>query len=207
MEIKKILGILITTFCSLFCFSQVTVSGPTCVISNVPYRYTISGLGDSVSTMKLCVNGGAIVNGVANCNPATATKVVVISWFGNGNISVFSSRGNASVNIGLTRPLESGVIAAAQQVQKIDSLTIPVTLLCTASAGGSCTASYQYQWQQSSDNQDWSDIQGGNNINLSFSSAPSGTRYFRRKTTDPGSNTIAYSNTALIIVQATSHNN
>jgi hypothetical protein len=44
--------------------------------------------------------------------------------------------------------------------QNINYNTLPAWLNCSAASGGSCTPTYNYQWQQSSDNVNFSDISG-----------------------------------------------
>jgi len=208
MKIQHFLGVFSVMLISLSSYSQLGVTGPTCVIPDIEYRYIISSSADSA--MKICVSGGTIVSGQPNCAKTASASVLKIKWNSNqpsGSINITSSQGNSLLYVGITNALKGGLIGESVVVQKIDNSTIPANLICSSSTGGACNPSFRYQWQQSPDNQDWSDMSGATNRDFSFNMAPQFTTYYRRKTTESSANSIAYSNTALVIVQVKSSNN
>jgi hypothetical protein len=50
---------------TLLAVSQVTISGPTCVVAGTVYQYTITGTWDSTSTMQVCLSSGVIADSTA----------------------------------------------------------------------------------------------------------------------------------------------
>ncbi len=94
-------------------------------------------------------------------------------------------------------PLNGGIITPANQV--IEYPAIPATLNATVASGGGC-GSYTYQWEESSDNINFTAIAtGGTGQNYSFSPAPLRSRYYRRKAMCAGPQ-IGYSNSVYVIV-------
>lgn len=202
MKAKFFLSIFLTVFLLADTYSQISVSGANCVVPGLPYQYEINGV-DSASSIKICVTGGQILNSTPDCAETTPVNRVKIRWEGSGDIgtiTVTSSTGNAALSISLAFPLDGGNIDSSQVVQTVDFTTVPRELICTNAAGGNCNPLYQYQWQSSPDNQEWTEISGKTGANLHFSSQISTTTYFRRKTLERVSNTIAYSNTVLMII-------
>ncbi len=85
-----------------------------------------------------------------------------------------------SVTITVAAPLNGGSITSSNQ--SITYNTIPATINASAASGGNCGGSYSYQWQSSTDNVNFTDIGGATAQNLSFSSAETQTKYYRRRT-------------------------
>lgn len=192
--------------------SQVTISGPTCVVAGTVYQYTISGNWDSLSTMQVCISSGTIAGSSATSN-CTATgaplATVLVLWndsaSNTGSISLSSSIGNATLSINFAEPLIPGAIDSVSQTQMVAPDSIPSSIHCSLDTGGSCSPSYSYQWQQSPDAVSWTDIAGANAQNLSFDSALAQTTFFRRKVTETGSGTIGYSNVAVVTLNYFNH--
>lgn len=185
--------------------AQVTITGPTCINPRTTYQYVITGPWDSVSTMQICLTGGVVAGSAITCTPFAAPQAsVMVSWNGgiNGTLQVHSSKGNATIAIVLTDTLTGGTIADTTKAQRIGYLSIPSIVLCPVSTGGSCTPNYSYQWQQSLDLVEWSDIPGASLQNLVMTQKLIQTTFVRRKVTETSSNTIAYSNAALVDVGA-----
>ena len=188
-----------------FSFSQITLTGPACVVSNLEYYYRLSGNWDSSSYIKVCVTGGRLTGETPDCSKTAPTSLLRIIWDSNSNdrtISVNSSGGDALLNVVLALPLEGGIINDGSTLQTIDSSALPTDLICSAAKGGGCTPTYSYQWQKSSDNQNWTDISGELSPNFHFSDSLRQTIYYRRKTAESASATIAYSNTILIVLRS-----
>ncbi|WP_276504404.1 DUF6443 domain-containing protein [Terrimonas pollutisoli] len=85
------------------------------------------------------------------------------------------------VTITVAAALNGGAITSSNQT--ITYNTTPAIINASAASGGNCGSSYSYQWQSSTDNVNFTDIGGATAQNLSFSSAETQTKYYRRKTT------------------------
>jgi hypothetical protein len=185
--------------------AQVSISGPTCVNPRVIYQYVITGSWDSTTTMQICITGGVIANTADSCTPGGPPQSSIqIAWSAgvSGSIMVHSSKGDSSLSVTLTDTLSGGAIVDSTASQQIPYLATPSIVLCSASSGGSCTPTYNYQWQQSPDLLTWVDIPQATFQNLPFSGQLQQSTFFRRKVTETNSNTIAYSGVAVINVSA-----
>jgi hypothetical protein len=186
---------------------QVSVSGPTCVMAGTTYQYNISGPWDSSSTMQACITGGLIpkTQGAACTTKNAPLAFVQVVWDSGsiGSLKISSSKGNAAINVNICSPLAGGTIDSPGRAQAIAYDSVPASIItCSVSTGGSCAPSYTYQWQKSLDIVSWSDIPGATSRNLQISSALKQATYFRRKVTESGSGTIAYSSVAFVDVGA-----
>ncbi len=185
--------------------SQVTITGPTCVVPGTVYQYSISANWDSTSTMRVCVNGGSIADSV-DSNECTVNGIpiarVLVDWdtSGNWSLTVSSSLGNATINVYAILPLLPGSIDSASKTQMIGLDSVPLAITCSAGSGGSCSPTFMYQWQQSYDMQSWADMPGKTSQSLSIDSGLTQSAYYRRKVTEIGSNTISYSDAASVFV-------
>jgi RHS repeat-associated protein len=180
-------------------YSQVSISGNNCVTAGVQYTYTISGPWNMGTFMDWCVTGGTIT-GFGSCRSGTPVpQIQVIFTAGSGRkIDLNTSVGNATLNITVTTSLSAGTIGTTSQ--NIFWGQTAATINCTVASGGSCSPSYAYQWQESTDNVNFTDISGATGQNLSFSSGPSITKYYRRMVTVSPDGTIGYSNTHTVNV-------
>jgi hypothetical protein len=192
--------------------SQVTISGPTCVVAGTVYQYIISGKWDSLSTMQFCLSSGAIADstGTRNCSATSAPlAAMLVIWndsaSNTGTISLTSSIGNTSLTVNFAEPLIPGSIDSVSQTQFVAIDSIPLPIICSLDTGGSCNPTYYYQWQQSPDMGSWTDVAGGNAQNLAFTSPLAQTTFFRRKVTETVSGTIGYSNAAMVIPNNSNH--
>jgi hypothetical protein len=183
---------------------QVTLSGPTCVVPGTMYQYLISGPWDSASKMQVCTQGAVIaqLNGscTANGSPQSA---VLVSWntgITTGSLTLSSSSGNSSLAVSITAPLRGGVVTAVSRLQAIGFLAAPTIIHCSADSGGSCKPVYTHQWQESTDNINWSDLPQATGPDLIAPPVLRQTHFFRRKTVETGSGSIAYSDAASVQV-------
>ena len=186
-------------------FSQVTVSGPTCVIPGTIYQYVITGPWDSLSTMQVCLTGGQLADSSGSCTPTgQPLSFIRVTWNAgsSGSLQVQSSKGNSTIAVTLSDTLTGGSILVAAKTQRIAYLATPALVSCPPSTGGACSPQYNYQWQQSLDQVEWSDIPAATTQNLILAQAVKQTLFVRRKVTETGSNTIAFSNIALVDVGA-----
>jgi hypothetical protein len=183
-------------------FAQINITGPVCVIPGTVYQYNIQGAWDSATTMEVCVSGGVLsANGSKTCTGRNGVlSEVFVTWTStsNGSVSVSSSKGNGQLDVKLTSILDPGSISGQLKSQSINSGTTPGTLTCSVSTGGSCSPSYVYQWQQSANELQWSDIPGATGQHLNFSNPLTETTFFRRKTRELISGTIAYTDYVVV---------
>jgi len=102
----------------------------------------------------------------------TQYKVVVSS----NSVSATSATGTITV---IPPPLIAGMVTPASVV--IASGTSPGIILSSPSMGGSCSGSYNYQWQSSTDNITWSAVGGGTTISYNPGNLTSSV-YYRLRT-------------------------
>jgi RHS repeat-associated protein len=180
--------------------AQASITGPACVVAGVEYTYTIAGNWTNSTSMEWCITNGVVVS-YGECRSGTPLPQVTVeftSGYSTGAVQLTSSIGNATVNVTITPALSAGTISPLSQT--INYNTTPSTITCTAASGGSCSPSYTYQWQQSSDDVNWSSISGETDTSLSFSSALTQTTYYREMVTETSSSTTTYSATATVNV-------
>jgi hypothetical protein len=197
---------IIALVCCTTLYSQVLISGPTCVTPGLTYQYRINAVWDTSSTMQVCVSG-ATINGVEGSCTVTAkpSPFVLVSWNSgatNGSIQLHSSLGDATLNVTIAAPLQAGEIDTAAGIQAILYNGLAGAVHCTAVSGGSCNPVYSYQWQQSTDAVHWSDIQGSTTQHLLTPGILIQTTFFRRKTVESTSGQIVYSKFATVFVGA-----
>lgn len=185
--------------------AQVTISGPTCVVPGTVYQYIITGAWDSASTMQICLKGG-VINGTGGSCTGTVTprSSILVIWngAGPGSLQLTSSKGSSSLAVTVTTPLSGGIPSVAVRTQLIAYGGTPLAIDCSASTGGSCTPDYQYQWQQSLNELNWTDIPGAVSARLNFAQPLLQPAFFRRKVTERNSGTIAYSDAVFVDVKA-----
>ncbi len=188
-------------------YAQPTISGPSCVTPGVVYHYVIKGSWKASSTMQVCLTGGVFSTKdttIGTCtqkNGAPLSSVLVV-WNspGNATINLSSALGNSSLNITVASLLQPGIIDTASKKQFIGYDSLPVTIICSADSGGSCSPAYKDQWQQSADAISWKDIPGATSKNLTITTPLKQASFFRRKVTETISGTIAYSDVAFVDV-------
>jgi hypothetical protein len=197
---------LATIFIGRPTFAQsVSLNGPSCVTTGAVYLYTVSATWDSAATVRFCITGGMLVDSGGSCAGGSGIlSFVRVAWDSGGqtagSVTVTTSQGNDSISVTIAQPLVPGQIDSGILNQALDTVTTPATLTCSVDAGGGCSVTYQYQWQQSYDNVIWQDINGGSSAQLGFSGPLSQTTYYRRLTTNTVSNAFAYSNVATLSI-------
>ncbi len=187
-------------------YSQVLITGPTCVTPGLAYQYRINAVWDSTSTMQVCVSG-ATINGVAGSCTVTGKPApfVQVSWktgLSTGSVQIHSSLGDATLNVTIAAPLQAGDIDTSAGLQGLAYNTLAGAIHCTAVTGGSCNPVYNYQWQRSTDAVHWTDIQGSTSQHLLTPGILIQTTFFRRKTVESSSGQIVYSKPATVFVGA-----
>lgn len=203
-------NLIIVVICSLFfllgqslkSFSQVSITGPVCVIAGTEYQYLISGNWNDQSTFQICIQGGKLFDTDSTCFNGSPVASVHVIWNNDstGSITINSSEGDALISIERTTILTGGKIDSSLSIQTVIIDSIPVAINCTLPTGGNCSPSYSYQWQKSYNGIIWVDIPNARNESLQFSSAISQNTYFRRKVTEVISNSVEYTDIALVVV-------
>jgi RHS repeat-associated protein len=198
---QRILLISLLVFSACVGYGQVSISGPTCVNPSTQYQYTISGNWNSGTNMSWCISGGTIV-GFGTCRSGTPLPSVQVTWntgITSGTVTLNSSIGNKTLTVSIVAALAGGTIAT-NKTQTINYNHIPAGITCSAASGGTCAPSYTYQWQQSTDNVNYTPISGASAVNLSFSTGLLQTTYYRRLVTETVSGSTAYSDVATVFV-------
>jgi RHS repeat-associated protein len=178
-------------------FSQMSISGPTCVTAGTQYNYTIAGNWTNSTNMSWSVEGGTI-SGSASGTPLPQIHV---TFTAGGYVKVVTTNPSSTttLNVGIALNVYGGVIT--NPTQTINYGALPAQINCPAASGGACSSPvYSYQWQYSNDNVNFSIINGFTSQNLAFTSSPSQTQYFRRFVTETVSGTTAYSTVATVTV-------
>ena len=190
--------VMVVGFNSFNACCQLAIVGPACVLSGVQYQYNIKG--NIPAHIKLCVQGGKLIDSSACINDLSLAFVKIV-WSGDkGSISVSSDSGNLSMQVSITAPLQPGNVDTVFKKQFIKYKTTPLNISCGRSSGGGCGTSYSFQWQQSLNNLEWQDVPGATQQNLMKIRALTQTTFFRRKTTENTSGSITYSNSAVVYV-------
>lgn len=195
--------IIALSFISTLAFGQILITGPDCVIPGTEYQYLVSGDWEPDAVIQTCIAGGVISGTTNTCASDTSISSVTVIWdsaAGNGVITVTVGDQSANLNITITSMLDAGKIDSTSKLQYVQTDSFPVRILCAGATGGSCNPNYIYQWQQSFDYTEWTDIDNAAEQSLTFSSALTKTTYFRRMVTETVSNTTGYSDNAVVIV-------
>jgi hypothetical protein len=183
---------------------QVSLQGPVCVTGNTTYLYTIAGVFDTAHTWALCITGGHIEGSDSSCVSNRQQSFVKVSWDSNGitgALHLTSDSGNADLQVNITTQLTGGTIDENVLIQVVDSADTPAVITCSLPSGGGCSPAYDYQWQRSSDNLQWTDLQGATNSDLEFSNPVAESGYYRRRTKTRTSDAKAYTQVAAIFIK------
>lgn len=203
---KKYLIFILAIFIQQAADAQLYISPPSgsCFLAGTPYTYSIGGITyTSGTTMHWTVSNGKFQSNNATGISGTPLPYVAIIWDDNatsGTVTLYTDNpGTSPVNlpVTVTPVLQGGAIS--NSTQNVNYGSVPTMLSCSASSGGSCSPTYTYQWQSTTDPATvaWADM-GITTQNLTFSSAATTTMYYRRKVTM--SSTVTYSNTATVNV-------
>jgi len=203
-KVSKIRFVVMLGTLSVFCNvnAQVSISGPQCIIPGNQSQYVITGNWVSDSWMKLCVRGG-ILEGGQQCNVSgKIMTAVIITWRDSSyhGLELISSLGNVKLELKSTSDLKGGEISESDKIRVCESGVTNYTFRCAPAKGGSCEPKYSYQWQRSDNGLNWTIISGADKKDLKFTGTVKVNTYFRRVTTESGSNIIAYSDHALLAV-------
>mgnify|MGYP001548070921 FL=1 len=140
-----------------------SISGTTCVANMTQYRYMAGIISGSLTWT---VSGGYIssVSGSQGAFEGSITGnpqgAVYVTWTSAAQVHwvrVASSSGTPTLNIVITSSLTPGTITSGK-TQTINYNTAPAAINCSAATGGTCTPTYNYQWQNSTDNVNYTNI-------------------------------------------------
>lgn len=180
----------------------VHLSGPDCVVTGIPYQYLIIGQRDSALQLKICITGGVLIDS-ASCTTAGKTPPFVMVVWSEGathGITLNTTAGSNNFPVLIARALTGGEVAEADRVQFYDSTKTQVAFSCSPATGGNCSPDYQYQWQQSDDNQVWQNVSGAISKDLVLTGVQSKNRMYRRMVREIKGGRVAYSNEVQLIV-------
>jgi len=201
-RIKKPLMILVALFSFTISIGQVTITGATCVNTALVYQYEVKGQWKENDKISICVDGGLLTESGNNCIEKQIVSFVRVQWSEGkttGKITVSSSAGTSNITVNIAAPFNPGVIQTAEK-QTLAFNKTPASLSCTQAGGGTCSPSFSYQWEESSNRLQWKEIAGATGRNLSFTVPLNQTTFFRRKVVESKSKTIGYSNTIAVFV-------
>lgn len=195
---------LILTILPISVYSQRSLAGPTCVLTGVTYQYDLQPKWDGISEMNLCVTGGVIESATSNCIKTVSVPYIRVKWkegVEKGSIYFTYAGQRDSITVFVTEPLTGGALETEGKIQRLMGNTIPRQIHCSSPTGGNCFPDYRFQWQSSIDVENWEDITGSNDQNISFKLAPDKTTFYRRKTTEVKSATVVYSEVSAVVIQ------
>ena len=206
-----LLTALIILSSTIRCFSQVSVTGPVCVMQGTTYSYKLTGTWYSSSTMQICVKGGVIGGSTDSCSGnGVPVAIASVTWNtpGAGKLIITTSTGNTSLDVNIISPLVPGDITQTSKTQNIGYNAAASLVDCTPATGGNCSPSYVYEWQLSDNNVIWAPVPGATGKSVKLTGTLKKTTYLRRKVTETKSGMIAYSNPAIVFVDVdrTGHN-
>jgi RHS repeat-associated protein len=195
---KKIWPLILAFFIQTAVSGQ-AISGNTCVVQGSTETYSYSGPYDGFTYFEWCVTGGVFTGTPYTCVAGGGMATVQITWASNttsGSVVCYpSNAGSASINVTCVIPVTGGAITAATKTQTLRNNLVPAAINCTPSTGGGCFTTYSYQWQQSTDMSNWTNVSGATGQNLGFSAPLPQTTYFRRRVSETFGG-VAYSDIA-----------
>jgi len=177
-------------------YSQISISGSSCVTAGSTNAFNISGNWNTGMQMTWTSSGN--ITGSSSGTPLPQVQII-FNTSGFVKVQTFDNVNGTqtyTLNVTVAGPVSIGAISPSSQT--IDYGHNPV-VTGGAPSGGACNANYQYQWQISYDNSSWSDVSGATAQNLSYTSGITQTTYFREKLTDITGGTSAISNTATVL--------
>lgn len=183
--------------------AQTTINGPTCVVPGIEYQYLISSTDTSTTGINICLNGGVYFGSTDSCLHDSVPPFILVMWnsgIDTASISWNSPSLNTITPVSFSSPLQGGLIDSSYLFQTVGNDSSVSNIQCSAATGGNCSPSYTYQWQQSPNNVDWTDINEATNQNLDVPVTVNETTYIRRAVKETTSGTVGYSNSATINV-------
>lgn len=182
--------------------AQITIAGPQCIIPGITYQYDIKGARNDSFSVKVNIKGGTLTSGISASTDRIKVSSVFVIWKDTSfrQIGVQAKRGNSTLSVQSTTMLNGGKLKEDQLVRRYDSTKSNYTFQCALPTGGACNPTYVYQWQKSEDALKWTDIASTTGKDLIITQQIKKDTYFRRITIETSSNTIGYSDIAVLHV-------
>lgn len=191
------------TTAGYFAVAQPGINGASCIIPGTIYEYKVTGHWDPLSNTRLCVTGGALKSGDSCISLQASPSMVLVIWNDNvveRKITLTSALGATSFMVTGTTELNGGVVDDSDKVQVFHPGQVSYTFHCAIAKGGSCSPDYTYQWQSSTNQVNWTNIQGATGKDLRYSGAITTSTFFRRVTEEKLSNIVAYSDSGQLMI-------
>jgi hypothetical protein len=129
--------------------------------------------------------------------------MILVIWNNNvaeRTIAVNSDMGNVSLMVTGTTELNGGAIADSDKVKIFNTDQFNYIFHCADATGGACHPNYTYQWQSSTNQLNWTNIQNAKGKDLQYSGTISTSTFFRRITIETYSNIVAYSDSGQLTI-------
>lgn len=182
-------------------YAQPKIEGPTCVMPGVEYLYKVNLKPDT--PYRVCAFGGSLKTGDQCTSDSVWQKYLYVIWRDSvgTKLEMNISGENLNFPVIVTTLLQGGQLHDSDLVKTFDGSSSYFLFRCTEATGGNCAPIYTYQWQRSVNGLNWINIPGANGRDLIFHESITVTTQFRRLTQEAGANTVAYSNSALLLVE------
>jgi hypothetical protein len=183
--------------------AQPGIEGASCIMPGTTYQYLITGQWDSSSNVHLCIQGGKLKSGDSCISPRISPSMLLVIWNDSvmdRKITVTSDLGNASLAITGTTELNGGAVDDSDKIKIFDADQLNYIFHCGVATGGSCDPHYTYQWQRSTNQLNWTNIQGATTKDLQYSGTISISTFFRRVTIETHSNIVGYSDSGQLMM-------
>lgn len=194
-------------FCLFLCLpslkAQVQLKGATCILPGVAYQYEMSAPCKSEESIRVCIEGGLIMVTSDSCYVGKWPPYIRVVWFENAkkySIAIVNSACSEYFPINVMKELKGGQISSDNKLQPVTKLELARTIVCTEASGGSCDNQFKYQWEISDDNLHWVEIRGADSKDFIIKETYKQSTFLRRKVIETVSNSIAYSDVAIIAI-------
>lgn len=201
--IKVIYLIALVAITPSYGVAQPGIEGASCIMPGTTYQYMITGQWDSSSNAHLCIQGGILKSGDSCISLQISPSMLLVIWndsVTHRKIAVTSDLGNASLMVTGTTELHGAAVDDSDKLKIFDADQLNYIFHCGVATGGSCDPNYTYQWQRSTNQLNWTNIQGATTKDLKYSGTIETSTFFRRVTIETHSNIVAYSDSGQLII-------
>ena len=184
--------------------AQIKITGPTCVVPDFVYQYSVTGLEPNNKNIRVCISGGEVIGKSSPCYEDSIHNMLFVKWNDNiqaGSFSIQEADTQSAIDVRITTSLLPGRIDDSSKNQTISYMSVPNIINCMEASGGGCTENFAYQWEQSEDNISWKEVPGAVDKNILIKVGLPITTFFRRKVINKPSNNTAYSDVAVVFVE------
>lgn len=201
---KRIPILFLATLCYAALPAQsLNIKGPQCVRSGVEYQYIIERAAGSSIKGELCLEGGVFARTRRSCISDSVFFEVRVVWTDSirGSLQLHEGSNQVTHAVNIAQELQPGAMDTTVILQIVKVGARPRDILCSPASGGGCNPIYEYQWQQSTDNIEWTDINEMGKQHFHFISTVVQSIFYRRKVTDITSGTIAYTTPVAVFAE------